>query len=66
MFGKTPGKWLAAFILPLTLLMVLLAGASCGKQAETSTTEAPPQDTLYQVSTLGALNAGVFDTGRDR
>lgn len=65
MFKKNPGKWLAAFTLSLALLMVMLTGASCGKQAETSATEAPPQDTLYQVSTLGALNAGVFDGAVD-
>jgi acetolactate decarboxylase len=61
MFSKTPGKRLAALILSLALLMISLAGASCGKQAETSVTEPTPQDTLYQVSTFGALSAGVYD-----
>jgi acetolactate decarboxylase len=65
MFSKTPGKLLKALILSLALLMILLAGVSCGKQAETNVTEATPQDTLYQVSTLGALNVGVFEGAVD-
>ena len=48
-------------LVSLVMCALLLAGASCGNQAETEVAApAPPRDTLFQVSTIGALNVGVF------
>lgn len=53
---------LVKIMMTLALCGVLFTGVSCGNQTETEV--APPaqqRDTLYQVSTIGALNVGVFD-----
>ena len=59
---RRPAVRIAAPALALLLFALTAAGVSCGGQEGTA---AEQPDTLYQVSTLGALNTGVFEGSED-